>query len=298
MFLDKIIGSHQIRIGALVLLSLFAAAGCDRTEHAGNGKPTEHIRLATTTSTEASGLLSYVLPPFEKQENVKVDVIAVGTGKALRLGENGDVDVVLIHARQAEDEFVSTGFGVNRRDVMHNDFVIVGPAHDPAGIKGLSDVSRAMRRIAGTAFASRGDESGTHAKERELWAAAGIAPEGSWRLCTGQGMGETLIVADEKQAYCLTDRATYAALKRKLALVVLCEGDPRLVNNYGVIAVNPAKHSHVNYQGAMKLIAYLTSKDGQERIAGFSIAGEQAFFADAVPQANREAVAKGSDAGR
>jgi len=283
---------------ALAILVLFAVAGCGKPERAATGRQRERLRLATTTSTEASGLLSYLLPPFEKRENIKVDVIAVGTGKALRLGENGDVDVLLVHDRQAEDRFVGAGFGVNRRDVMHNDFVLVGPARDPAGIKGLSDASRAMRRIAGTAFASRGDESGTHAKERELWAAADITPAGSWYLSTGQGMGETLMIADEKQAYCLTDRATYLAYRDKLELVILCEGDPRLMNYYGVIAVNPAKYPHVNYSGAMRLVTYLTSRAGQEKIADFTIGGKQAFVADAVPRANRSVAAKGSNTER
>lgn len=289
MFLDKAVGSPGVRPRALVLVALFLVGGCGKTERRATGGPAGHVRLATTTSTEASGLLSYVLPPFEKEENIKVDVIAVGTGKALRLGENGDVDVVLVHAREGEDKFVRAGLGINRRDLMHNDFVIVGPTGDPAGVKGLREIGPAMRRIAETGFASRGDESGTHVRERKLWAAAGITPKGQWYLRTGQGMGETLLIADERQAYCLTDRATYLALRHKLDLAILCEGDPLLINKYGVIAVNPARHPHVNYAGAMKLIAYLTSEEGQQRIARFTIAGKQAFFPDAIPESGRDA---------
>jgi tungstate transport system substrate-binding protein len=230
----------------------------------------ERIRMATTTSTENSGLLYYLLPPFEKNFNVKVDVIAAGTGKALKLGENGDVDVVLVHAREAEDSFVNNGFGVNRRDVMYNDFVIIGPRNDPARIRG-NDALAALRKIAGQKwlFVSRGDESGTHKREKKLWELAGINPRGQWHLETGQGMGATLQIADEKKAYCLVDRGTYIAYEQKIELVVLCEGDERLFNPYGIIAVNPKRYPHVNYVQAMALIDWITSPAGQKLIAEF-----------------------------
>ncbi len=287
MLLKSTPGGIGMSRRVLLLVALVVVSGCAKTERAPTKPPMEHIRLATTSSTEASGLLSYLLPPFEEQENIKVDVIAVGTGKALRLGENGDVDVVMVHNREAEDKFVREGFGVNRRDLMRNDFVIIGPPEDPAKIKGLRGIRKVMQNIAGNAFASRGDESGTHAREMKLWAAAGVTPDGPWYMSTGQGMGETLMIASEKQAYCLTDRATYLAFQAKLSLPILSEGDPGLMNPYGVMAVNPAKHPEVKYTDVMKFIAYLTSAEGQRRIAEFTIDGKQVFFPDAVPQAGR-----------
>jgi tungstate transport system substrate-binding protein len=240
------------------------------------------LRLATTTSTENSGLLAVLLPPFEKKHSVKVDVIAVGTGKALKLAENGDVDVVLVHAREAEDRFVAAGFGVNRRDVMHNDFVIVGPAADPAKVAGLKDAAKAFQAIAAATapFVSRGDDSGTHQKEKAIWRAAGVRPAAPWYREVGQGMGETLIVASEKQAYTLADRGTWAAYRKKVELALLCEGDPILANPYGIIAVNPQRHKHVRYAEAMNLIEFVTSPEGRQVIAGFRVEGEQVFFPD------------------
>jgi tungstate transport system substrate-binding protein len=245
----------------------------------------EHIRMATTTSTDNSGLLSYLLPKFEQKYGVKVDVIAVGTGKALKLGENGDVDVVLVHARQAEDEFVSKGFGVNRRDVMYNDFVLVGPPTDPAKIKGKMDAVEAVRLISrsGGSFISRGDDSGTDQKEKELWKLGGIKPAAPWYLEAGQGMGAVLQMADEKQAYTLADRGTLLAYADKLDLVVLVQGDPKLFNPYGIIAVNPALQPHVNYMGAMLLNAWITSPEGQTAIASFKKNGQSLFIPLAVP---------------
>ncbi len=239
----------------------------------------ERIRLATTTSTENSGLLYVLLPPFEKKFNVKVDVIAVGTGKALKLGENGDVDVVLVHARKAEDAFIENGFGVNRREVMYNDFVIVGPMSDPAGVKDETAFG-AFRSIADKRwfFTSRGDESGTNIKEKNLWALAVIKPEGKWYLETGQGMGATLQIADEKKAYCLVDRGTFIAYEKKIDLVILCEGDERFFNPYNIIAVNPSLHSHVNYQYSMALIGWVTSPEGQKLIGDFKKGGKSLFF--------------------
>jgi tungstate transport system substrate-binding protein len=247
-----------------------------------------NLKLATTTSTENSGLLGILLPPFEERYNIKVDVIAVGTGAAIQLGENGDVDVVLVHARAAEDKMVEEGYGVNRRDVMHNDFIIVGPPDDPAGIKGEKDAALALTKIANSEkqvfFVSRGDKSGTHIKELELWQSAGIEPQGEWYLEIGQGMEAALLVADERQGYVLADRGTYLATKDKIELVILSEGDPRLFNPYGIIAVNPAVHPHVKYMEAMQLIAWMTSLEGQKIMENYKQHGEVLFFApDAIP---------------
>lgn len=246
----------------------------------------ERIKLATTTSTENSGLLDRLLPPFEGLLNVKVDVIAVGTGKALKLAENGDVDVVLVHAREAEDRFVAEGFGVNRRDVMYNDFLIVGPERDPAGIRNLSDVRGALRAIVQkrASFISRGDDSGTHKKEKTLWREAGIAPSGAWYMETGQGMGPTLVITDQKEAYALVDRGTFLAYRGKVELVPLLEGDPSLFNPYGIIAINPARHPHAQYVMAMALIGWVTSQEGQRLIAEFRIGNEVLFYPAAIPR--------------
>lgn len=241
------------------------------------------LRMSTTTSTENSGLLKVLLPPFEKNCACKVDVIAVGTGKALKLGENGDVDVVLVHAREMEDKFVADEFGVNRKDVMYNDFVIIGTSSDPAGVKGAKTAAEAFSKIASknAVFISRGDESGTHQKEKEIWKSAGLAPKESWYVEAGQGMGEVINMATERQGYTLADRGTYIAYKKKSDLVLLYEGDKTLFNPYGVIAVNPKKHPHVKYDLAMKLIEFLTSKEGQGIIANFKLNREQLFFPDA-----------------
>jgi tungstate transport system substrate-binding protein len=235
--------------------------------------------MATTTSTENSGLLYEILPPFEKAFNAKVDVIAVGTGKALKLGENGDVDVVLVHARKAEDAFVNTGHGVNRRDLMYNDFVIVGPKADPAKIKGTRDAAEAFKRIAEAQapFVSRGDDSGTHKKELSVWEDSGLPPSGTWYMESGQGMGPTLQIANEKQGYCLTDRGTFLAFKDKIQLPILSDGDRRLFNPYGVIAVSPAAHPDANYVHAMALIGWLTSPECQKMIGSYTKFGEVLF---------------------
>jgi tungstate transport system substrate-binding protein len=240
----------------------------------------ERLRMSTTTSTENSGLLSVLLPPFEKKFGCKVDVVAVGTGKALKLGEAGDVDVVFVHARKLEDNFVANGFGVNRRNVMYNDFVLLGPPDDPAGVGTSNDAPNAFRAIAakGSPFISRGDESGTHQKEKEIWASARIAPRGVWYLEAGQGMGEVVMMATQKRGYTLSDRGTYIAFRKKTDLAVLQQGDKNLWNPYGIIAVNPKKHAHVKYDLAMKLIEFVTGPEGQSLIAGFKVDGEPLFF--------------------
>ena len=239
----------------------------------------EVLRLATTTSTENSGLLRAILPDFERKTGIEVHVIAVGTGKALRMGRDGDVDVVLVHARPAEEKFVAAGYGVQRYPVMHNDFVIVGPADDPAGVAGSPDVITALKRIADhrQRFVSRGDDSGTHKKEKSLWRAAGIEPNGRWYLQAGQGMGKVLQMASEMQAYTMTDRGTWLAMRDKLDLKLLNAGDERLFNPYGIIAVNPAKHPGVNHDAAMKLIEWFTSPETKKKIADFKVGGEQLF---------------------
>ena len=241
----------------------------------------ERLRMSTTTSTENSGLLKVLLPPFEQQNDCKVDVISVGTGKALKLGESGDVDVVLVHARKLEDKFVADGFGVSRKDVMYNDFVILGPAADPAGVKGSKTAAEALAKIAEkqAPFVSRGDESGTHTKEKELWQQAGGVPKAAWYVEAGQGMGEVIIMATEKQSYTLADRGTYNAFKKaKTNLAIVFEGEKGLFNPYGVIAVNPAKHPHVKYELALKFIDYITGAQGQKIIADFKVDGDPIFF--------------------
>jgi tungstate transport system substrate-binding protein len=241
---------------------------------------TEHLKIATTTSTENSGLLTELLPTFEKANNCQVDVIAVGTGNAIKLGENGDVDVVLVHARSKEDKFVNAGYGVDRRDVMYNDFVILGPTNDPAGIKGTKDVVAAMGKIAAgkATFVSRGDDSGTHTREKQLWEKAEVNPQGDWYLEAGRGMGEVIIMADERQGYTLSDRGTYLAFKEKTPLKVMVEGDKRLFNPYGVIMVNPQKHPHVKVALAKKFIDFLTSDQTKIRITDYQRGGEQLFY--------------------
>lgn len=239
-----------------------------------------HLKLATTTSTENSGLLGKLLPPFEEKYNIKVDVIAVGTGAAIKLGENGDADILFVHAREAEDKFIQDGYGVNRRDVMYNDFIVLGPSNDPAKIKEEKSAVSALTKISNqkSFFVSRGDDSGTDKKEKSLWQIANITPDGEWYMEAGQGMGATLQIANEKQAYVLCDRATFIAYKNKIGLVILCEGDSLLFNPYGVIAVNPDRYSHVKYMEAMQLIAWVTSIEGQNIIREYKIEGEILFY--------------------
>lgn len=256
-----------IAVAASLLLCLPSFAG-------------ERLRMSTTTSTENSGLLRVLLPPFEKKFGCKVDVVAVGTGKALKLGEAGDVDVVFVHARSLEDKFVSAGFGVNRRDVMYNDFVLIGPPEDPAGVRGAGSAAEALSKIAaaGSIFVSRGDESGTHQKEKELWKNGGVAPKGKWYLEAGQGMGEVINMATQVRGYTLADRGTCIAYREKTDLVIHRQGDGNLRNPYGVIAVNPARHPHVKYDLSMKFIGFVTGEEGRGIIADFRIDGEPLFF--------------------
>ncbi len=242
------------------------------------------IRLATTTSTENSGLLQALLPAFEAKTGYRIHVIAVGTGKALRMGRDGDVDVLLVHAPNAERAFVAAGAGLRRHPVMHNDFLLVGPADDPAGIKNLPNAAAALRQIAssGATFISRGDDSGTHKKELALWQAAGVQPTGRWYREAGQGMGKVLQMANELDAYTLTDRGTWLAYRSQSVLQPLVSGDETLHNPYSLIAVNPKRYPDINHRGAAALIDWLTGKDGQQRIAHYRLHGEQLFHPDAM----------------
>lgn len=274
----------------LVITTLFVIAllgGCapsaapsnaDQAAPAATAKPTarpstpDRLILATTTSTQDSGLLDYLLPQFEKEFNTKVDVIAVGTGQALQIGKDGNADVLLVHARSQEDAFMEAGDGSRREDVMYNDFVLIGPESDPAQIKGSASAVEAFKKIAAAQapFISRGDKSGTHTKELAIWKLAGIEPAGDWYVSAGQGMGEVLTMANEQQAYTLSDRATYLSrTKAGLDLVILVEGDSSLLNPYGVIAVNPDKGPQINTKLANSFIDWIISVPVQEKIAGF-----------------------------
>jgi tungstate transport system substrate-binding protein len=270
------------------------------------------IKMSTTTSTENSGLLDVLLPEFEKDTGIKVKVLAKGTGAAIRDGQDGNVDIIFVHAKSREEKFVADGYGAYRLAVMHNDFVIVGPPSDPAGIKGAHDAASALTAIgkAQAPFVSRGDDSGTHTKEQALWKSTDLPlktqqmaivkkgkkttisflhPEGlgTWYLSIGQGMGKTLTYADEKQAYTLTDRGTYLnykfGRKQALGLDILCEGDDNLFNPYGIIPINPKKYPHVKYDLADRFAKWLVSQKVQALIASYKIQGQQAFFPDNLP---------------
>jgi len=255
-----------------VIAAVLPAAGADR-----------FITLASTTSTENSGLFDSILPRFTAATGIGVRVVAVGTGAALGLGRQGDVDVVLVHARDAELRFVADGYGTSRRDVMYNDFVIAGPHEDPANVHGMKDVATAFTRIATTSspFASRGDDSGTHRAELRYWKMAGIDPglgSGIWYLEAGAGMGAMLNLAAAKGAYVLTDRATWLSFKNRAGLRIAVEGDPRMFNPYGVILVNPARHPHAKRADGLALMDWLTSSGGRGAISEFRLAGQQVFF--------------------
>jgi len=246
------------------------------------------IRLVSTTSTQDSGLFEHILPAFEKKAGIKVDVVAVGTGAAIEIGKRGDADVAFVHARELELKVVREGYFVHRRDVMYNDFVIIGPANDPAEIKGTKSATEAFRKIreGSHRFISRGDKSGTHMKELLIWRRAGVEPKGQkWYLEVGQGMAITQRIANEKSAYTLTDRGTWLAAKDRdrLDMIIVFEGDPILFNQYGVMAVNPERHKHVKYKKAMKFINWLISKEGQQSIASFRDRhGNQLFIPNAA----------------
>jgi tungstate transport system substrate-binding protein len=262
----------------------FRLAGCLVLLLAGFAFPAqaqERLRLATTTSVQDSGLMPYLLSYFEKQCGCKVDVIAVGSGQALKLGSSGDVDMLLVHDPPSELKFVRDGFGINRRAFMVNDFVLLGPPSDPARIQGMKDAARALAKISQTpsVFVSRGDASGTHQKEMALWAKARIKPAGPWYLDIGQGMGAVLTMAGEKNGYTISDRATYLTRTRGLMLKILVEGDPDLVNYYSVLQVNPARFPSVKSALSRRLIDWLCSPEGQRLIDGYTAAGHRLFTA-------------------
>ena len=243
----------------------------------------DFITVASTTSTENSGLFGHILPKFQAETGIEVRVIAQGTGQALETGRRGDADVVFVHARAQEEKFVADGFGVQRFDVMYNDFVIVGPGDDPANLRSAPDAPAAMAAIAGAgaSFASRGDDSGTHTAEKRLWAAAGIEPAGAWYLSTGSGMGATLNTAAQVPAYALTDRGTWLSFQNRGPLTITFEGDPVLFNPYGIMLVNPQMHPHVKAAQGQAFIDWIISDAGQAAIAGYKVNGEQLFFPNA-----------------
>jgi len=246
------------------------------------------LLLASTTSTENSGLFAHLLPLFEAATGIKTRVIAVGTGQALRLGRNGDADILLVHDPVAEKAFVAKGHGSERRAVMYNDFVLLGPASDPAGVRGMTDIRAALRAIAArrALFVSRGDDSGTHRAERRYWKDAGVdtaAASGIWYREAGSGMGATLNIASGLDAYVLADRATWLGFRNKGDLGILLEGDPRLFNQYGVIPVNPKGRPHINAAAARRLTDWLSSPAGQRAIAAFRVDGQQLFFPNYAP---------------
>ncbi|WP_416840167.1 substrate-binding domain-containing protein [Haloferax sp. DFSO52] len=257
----------------------------------GSSGTKQELTLATTTSTYDTGLLDALNPVFEEKFNARVKTIPQGTGAAIETARNGDADVILVHARGAEDQFLKDGYGVNRRDVMFNDFVIVGPADDPAGIQGVSSATDAFAAIAesDSTFVSRGDDSGTNKKELLVWEAAGVSPAGKWYREIGKGMGDTLVQADQSGAYTLSDRGTYLATKSNIDLQILVqgplEGGPAILKNpYGVIPVNPAKYPDVNYPLAMAYAGFLTSPEGQEMISNYTVDGSQLFFPNALSE--------------
>lgn len=276
--------SQKKLFAGVVLLAVVGAAA----SYAFLSSPREKsITLASTTSTENSGLLGYLLPIFKDESGIAVRVVAVGTGQAMRMAMKGDADVVLVHHRPSEEEFVKEGYGVERVAVMHNDFVIVGPASDPAGIKGMTDAAAALGRVRSSraVFVSRGDDSGTHKRELSLWAALGFQPgddDGDWYRESGSGQGATLNVASEMEAYCLSDRASWVTFANKRSLELLVEGDPELLNPYSVILVSSQKHPHVKATEGQQFIDWLVSEPGQQLIAAYRVEGQQLFFPDAL----------------
>jgi tungstate transport system substrate-binding protein len=273
---------RRLILGGLAAIGLAWSIGCAGDAFAAD----DFIIVQSTTSTADSGLLDAILPKFQEKTGIEARVVAVGTGQAIKNGQNGDGDVLLVHAKADEEKFVAEGFGVERFDVMYNDFVIIGPASDPAKAAGMTDAPAALGKIAAaeTPFASRGDDSGTHKKELSLWQAAGVdvaAESGGWYRETGSGMGPTLNVAIGMGAYALTDRATWISFENKAENKVLVEGDPALFNQYGVILVNPEKHRNVKAEQGQAFIDWLTGEEGQAAIAGFAIDGQQLFFPNA-----------------
>lgn len=275
--------SFSVATVTCTALSTVAFANDTQPSEPSTHKQATHIRLATTTSTDNSGLLRYLLPKFEQDSGYKVDVIAAGTGKALKMGENGDVDLVMTHAPKAEATFVEKGYGISPTPLMYNDFVFIGPNDDPAKLKEIKTLQPILEKIAqsGVTFISRGDDSGTHKKELELWAQANIEPNFGGYRSVGQGMGQTINMASELQAYTLTDRATWLAYKDKVNLEIVFQGDINLFNPYQVILINPQRYPTLNHKGATIFRDWLISVKGQELINQYKLSGEQLFVADA-----------------
>lgn len=273
---SQLLGSMFLLAATMIAATVTASA---------QSSAVNEIRMATTTSTEASGLMGAVLPRFEKATGIKVRVISVGTGQALKLGERGDVDIVMVHSRPDEDKFMAEGFGSIRRDVMYNDFVIVGPKDDPARIRGQASAALALKDVAerGAKFVSRGDDSGTHKKELALWAEAGVRPQGSWYLQAGQGMGEVLTISGNLRAYTLSDRGTFLAYRGRVGLDVIVSQLPGLYNPYGIMPVNPARHPHVKHEAALKFADWIVSPAGQDAIRSLTVDGVALFTPGAPP---------------
>jgi len=289
---SAVTAATMIAMAALVFLAAAPAFATGTAEAPDSGTATEapaeprRLVLATTTSTENSGLLAELLPPFEEANNVTVNVIAVGTGQALQIGRSGDADVLMVHAPALEEEFVAEGYGVERVYFMYNDFVVLGPPSDPAGVRDASSVSDAFARIADSrsVFISRGDNSGTHVKELAIWEDAGVDPaaaSGSWYREVGQGMGAVITLANDQEAYTLSDRGTYLSYVSEIDLEVVNEGDEMLFNPYGAIVVDPERHPHVQADLAQALVDYIVSDEGQQTIADYQVNGFQLFFPDA-----------------
>ena len=301
--MERRMKQFYILVSGLIAVIFFMSGGATAED--------KIIKMSTTTSTQASGLLDVLLPELEKDAGIQVKVIAKGTGAAIRDGIDGNVDVIFVHAKAREEKFVIDGYGIKRYAVMHNDFVILGPVDDPAKIKGITNAPEALKKIADSEalFISRGDDSGTHTKEQALWQKTGLqlekisntivkkgkkqeiafvhpAGSGKWYLSIGQGMGKTIMFADEKLAYTLADRGTYIKYKFgrdvPVELDVLCEGDPRLANPYGIIPINPQKHPHVKHKLAEEFAQWLVSDRGQAVIADYRLLGKQLFYPDAV----------------
>ena len=289
--------SRRAFLGAGLTAGIAALAGCSGVTGTGQGQQEqagvsgETLTLTTTTSTYDTGLLDEIHGDFEEMYGVTVDAVAQGTGAALESARNGDADVVMVHARGLEDEFMRNGYGINRRDLMFNDFVIVGPESDPAGIQGTSSATEALTTIAESeaAFVSRGDNSGTHTKELNLWEAAGTEPGGDWYQEIGAGMGEALNNANQQGAYTLSDRGTFISQRSEVDLVILVQGPiedgPEILSNpYGILAVNPGVHDNANYDLAMAYIGWITSPGAQDAISNYEMNGEQLFFPEAVSE--------------
>jgi tungstate transport system substrate-binding protein len=289
---------RKLAVLTLVVVMIAASAltfGCTAKEPVQNdtgnantkdGKPEieSEMTLATTTSTRDTGLLDVLVPAFDKKYGVTTKVVAVGTGEALEMGKQGNADVLLVHARKSEDEFVASGYGINRKDVMYNFFFVVGPKNDPAGAAKEKDAEAAMKKIAESKskFVSRGDQSGTHKKELAIWEKYGLKPQGeAWYKEAGQGMGDTLTMASEMGAYTLSDSGTWYAFQDKVDLKIVVEGDPILFNPYGVVAVNPEKYPNIHNKAAMAFIDFITSEEGQKIIGDYKKNGQQLFMPDA-----------------